>query len=317
MTPPASPGAPASAVVAYLGPVGTFTEQALHTQADLRAAELRALPSIPDVLNSVADGTAAIGFVPIENAIEGTVNLTLDTLAFDLDLLIQREVVIDISLNLMAPRNTTLRDIKRVVSIPVATAQCWKFLHSALPGVRVEAANSTAEAAEQVARDRDGYTAAIAPARSAELYALSILAADIEDHPENKTRFVAVATAGVPQPTGHDKTSIVVFQRADVPGSLLAILQEFAARSINLSKLESRPTKKSLGDYCFIIDLDGHIADELTADALRAVHAKQALVKFLGSYPAAGEHGPAVREEVQASWHAANDWISGLRDQIR
>ena len=107
-----------------------------------------------------------------------------------------------------------------------------------------------------------------------------------------------------------------VFQRADAPGSLLAILQEFAARSINLSKLESRPTKVSLGDYCFIIDLDGHVADELVADALRAVHAKQAGVKFLGSYPAAGEGGEAVREEVQRSWHAAEQWISGLRAQI-
>ena len=143
-----------------------------------------------------------------------------------------------------------------------------------------------------------------------------ILAAHIEDHPENKTRFVAVRREGVPAPTGHDKTSIVVFQRADAPGSLLAILQEFAARSINLSKLESRPTKVSLGDYCFIIDLDGHVADELVADALRAVHAKQAGVKFLGSYPAAGEGGEAVREEVQRSWHAAEQWISGLRAQI-
>ena len=182
--------------------------------------------------------------------------------------------------------------------------------------MHIDAANSTAEAAEHVARDADGHSAAIAPARSAEVYSLAILAADIEDHPENKTRFVAVARDGVPAPSGHDKTSIVVFQRADVPGSLLAILQEFAARSINLTKLESRPTKVSLGDYCFIIDLDGHIDDELVADALRAIHAKQAQVKFLGSYPAAGEHGAAVREEVQTSWRLADEWISRLRGQI-
>jgi len=237
-------------------------------------------------------------------------------LAFDLDLLIRREVVINISLNLLAPPGVRLADITRVVSIPVATAQCWKYLHDHLPGVRLDAANSTAEAAENIARDADGHSAAIAPARSAEVYGLDILAAEIEDHPENKTRFVAVAREGVPAPSGHDKTSIVVFQRADVPGSLLAILQEFAARSINLTKLESRPTKVSLGDYCFIIDLDGHIADELVADALRAVHAKQAQVKFLGSYPAAGEHGAAVREEVQTSWRLADQWISRLRDQI-
>lgn len=296
--------------------MGTFTEQALFTQPDLAKGVLRPIGSIPEVLHSVADAEADLGFVPIENAIEGTVNLTLDTLAFDLDLLIRREVVIGINLNLMAPAGVGLADIKRVVSIPVATAQCWKYLHDHLPGVQIEAANSTAEAAERIARDGDGLTAAIAPARSAEVYGLEILAAEIEDHPENKTRFVAVARDGVPPPTGHDKTSIVVFQRANVPGSLLTILQEFAARSINLSKLESRPTKVSLGDYCFIIDLDGHIADELVADALRTIHAKQAQVKFLGSYPAAGDHGAAVREEVQASWRLADEWIARLRGQI-
>ena len=288
----------------------------MFTQPDLAQGDLRPIGSITEVLHAVADGEADLGFVPIENAIEGTVNLTLDTLAFDLDLLIHREVVIGINLNLVAPPGVELADIKRVVSIPVATAQCWKYLHERLPGVRVDAANSTAEAAETVAREHDGHSAAIAPARSAEVYGLDIIAPEIEDHPENKTRFVAVARSGVPKPTGHDKTSIVVFQRADVPGSLLAILQEFAARSINLSKLESRPTKVSLGDYCFIIDLDGHIADELIADALRAVHAKQAQVKFLGSYPAAGDHGEVVREEVQASWRRADEWISNLRGQI-
>ena len=312
----ASSALPARPVVAFLGPAGTFTEQALFTQPDLAQGQLRPIVSIPEVLHTVADGDADIGFVPIENAIEGTVNLTLDTLAFDLDLLIRREVVINISLNLLAPPGVCLADITRVVSIPVATAQCWKYLHDHLPGARIDAANSTAEAAETVAREADGHSAALAPARAAVVYGLDIVAADIEDHPENKTRFVAVARDGVPSPSGHDKTSIVVFQRANVPGSLLAILQEFAARSINLTKLESRPTKVSLGDYCFIIDLDGHIADELVADALRAVHAKQAQVKFLGSYPAAGEHGAAVREEVQTSWRLADEWIARLRAQI-
>jgi prephenate dehydratase len=120
----------------------------------------------------------------------------------------------------------------------------------------------------------------------------------------------------VPARTGHDKTSIVVFQRADAPGSLLAILQEFAARSINLSKLESRPTKRSLGDYCFLIDLEGHIADEVVADALRSLHAKQASVKFLGSYPAAGEHGPSVRKKAQKRWTDAAAWVESLRAKM-
>lgn len=303
-------------VVGYLGPRGTFTEAALHTQPDLAALELKALGSIPDVLAATSDGEVDIGFVAIENAIEGSVNVTTDTLAFDTDLLIQREVTMRVSLNLMARPGVELADITRVLSIPVATAQCRHFLRQKLPGVRIDAANSTAEAAETIARSKSGHVAAIAPARSAEVYGLEILAAEIEDHPENMTRFVAVAREGIPAPTGHDKTSVVVFQRTDAPGSLLTILQEFAARSINLTRLESRPTKKSLGDYCFLIDLEGHIADELVADALRSLHFKQARVKFLGSYPAAGENGPSVRREVRKRWKDATVWVENLRAQI-
>src|SRR5690606_25038593 len=151
-----------------------------------------------------------------------------------------------------------------------ATAQCRTFLQRELAGVEQLEVASTAEAARRVAgEDNDGHTAAIAPAVAAKLYGLDVLANDIEDHPDNATRFVVVAREGIPAPTGHDKTSIVVFQRANRPGSLLAILQEFAARSIDLTKLESRPTKKGLGQYCFLIDLEGHIADEVVADCLR------------------------------------------------
>jgi prephenate dehydratase len=310
-----SPAASAR-VVAYLGPRGTFTEAALHSQPDLAALELRPMTSIPDVLLAASTGEADYGFVAIENAIEGSVTLTTDTLAFDTDLLIQREVTMGVHLNLMSRPGVDLADITRVVSIPVATAQCRSFLREKLPHARTEAANSTAEAAEAIARSKSEHVAAIAPARSAELYGLEILADNIEDHPENKTRFVAVARSGVPAPTGHDKTSIVVFQRADAPGSLLTILQEFAARSINLSKLESRPTKRSLGDYCFLIDLEGHISDELVADALRSLHAKQARVKFLGSYPAAGDHGPSVRRQARKRWVEAAAWVDSLRAQL-
>lgn len=303
--------------VGYLGPSGTFTEQALRTQEDLCAGEIVAYGSFPDVLAAVDRGDIDLGFAAIENSIEGTVNVTLDTLAFELDLPIQREVVISVQLHLLAPPGSSLADIERVLSFPHASAQCRAFLMRELPGAEVEAARSTAEAARLVAEVGNPKDAAIATALAAEVYGLDVLATDIEDHPENQTRFVLVAREGVPAPTGHDKTSIVVFQRADRPGSLLAILQEFAARAINLTKLESRPTKKSLGDYCFIIDLEGHIADELVADCLRDIHGKHGDVRFLGSYPAAGAHGEQVRRDADAAWRAADEWLAGLRAQIR
>jgi prephenate dehydratase len=274
------------------------------------------LPTIPDVLAAVADGTVDLAFAPIENAIEGSVTVTLDLLAFEHSLLIEREVVIGVNLNLLANPAVRLEDIKVVVSFPHASAQCRAFLAANLPGVQVLASNSTADAARLLAETPDAHTAAIAPRRAAEVYGLVTLAEDIEDHPENATRFVVVARAGVPAPTGHDKTSVVVFQKADVPGSLLAILQEFAARNINLVKLESRPTKRGLGDYCFLIDLEGHIGDELVADCLRDLKSKQADVKFLGSYPAAGAHGPARRRAADARWQEADAWLAGLRGQV-
>ena len=155
------------------------------------------------------------------------------------------------------------------------------------------------------------------PALAAKLYGLDVLAPDIEDTPgANQTRFALVARAGIPAPSGHDKTSIVCFQRDDRPGSLHAILGQFTARNINLTKLESRPTKHSLGDYCFIIDLEGHVDDEVVADCLRDLRVQLASVKFLGSYPAAGEHGPAMRRDAEAAWKAADEWITDLRGQV-
>jgi prephenate dehydratase len=304
--------------IGFLGPEGTFTEQALLSQPDLAGQSLVALPSISDVLLAVEAGQVDLGFVGIENSIEGAVTVTVDTLAFETDLLIQREVVLGVQMNLLAPSGVGLGDVRRVLSIPVATAQCRSFLQRELPGVVPVATSSTAEAAMLVAGDEhDGRTAAIAPAVAAKVYGLDALATDIEDHPDNATRFVVVARTGVPAPTGHDKTSVVVFQRTDRPGSLLTILQEFAARSINLTKLESRPTKKGLGHYCFLIDLEGHIGDELVADCLRDLKSKVEDVKFLGSYPAAGDHGPTRRREAEAAWRDARAWVDRLRSEIR
>lgn len=306
--------------IGFLGPFGTFTEQALLTQADLAESELVPFRSVPEVLDAVQDGDVDRGFVPIENSIEGTVNFTQDALVFDHDLLIQREVVLDIEHCLLAPPHTVLADITTVHSIPVATAQCAAWLRSSLPGAEVQLASSTADAArtvaERMAAGEKGM-AAIGSANAAGLYGLEVLARDIADHHGDQTRFVLVGRTGVPAPTGHDRTGIVVFQRADEPGSLLSILQEFAARRINLSLLISRPTKAGgLGDYCFIMYADGHIADELMADALRDLHTKQGGVKFLGSYPAAGTPTHSAREHADERWRKADDWITDLRGQI-
>jgi prephenate dehydratase len=303
--------------IAFLGPEGTFTEQALLGEADLADQELVPLGAIPEVLAAVDSGEVDLGFVGIENSIEGTVNLTIDALAFEHDLLIQREVVLAIHLNLLAPPGVGLRDIRDVYAFPVATGQCRKWIARELPGVTDIAAHSNAEAARLVAEAADGRSAAVAPSLAAKIYGLEIVAADIEDHEDNQTRFVLVSGPSVvPTPTGHDKTSIVVFQRFDRPGSLLAVLQEFAARGINLTKLESRPTKRALGEYCFVIDFEGHLDDEVVADCLRELRSKVADVKFLGSYPAAGEHGPARRRDSEAAWRAADEWVASLRQRI-
>jgi prephenate dehydratase len=306
--------------VGYLGPSGTFTEQALFSQADLASAEHVPFRTVPDVLDAVQAGDMKLGIVPIENSIEGMVNFTQDALVFDYDLFIQREIVLDIRHALLAAHGARLSDIGVLASIPVATAQCHAWLRRELRHVSVLPASSTAEAARMVGeRVAAGDTswAAIAPASAAGSHGLSVLAEQIADHESNQTRFVVVGRDTVPPRSGHDRTAIVVYQRADEPGSLISILQEFAARRINLSHLSSRPTKcGGLGDYCFIIYAEGHIEDELLADALRDLRAKQGSVKFLGSYPAAGAHAHSAREHADGRWKEADDWVAGLRRKV-
>ena len=303
--------------VAFFGPFGTFTEQALRTQPDLADGDLRPYRTVPDVLDAVTNGEVDLGFVPIENSIEGMVNFTLDALAFDHDLVIVREVVLDIHMSLAARPGVDIGDIKEVLSIPVATAQCHRFLRQHLPDADIRNASSTAGAAEVVSNDPSPQVAAIAPRVAAELYGLEVLAENIEDHDGNQTRFVVVAPRGIPAPTGHDRTALVVYQRADEPGSLISILQEFAARRLNLSNLISRPTKHGgLGDYCFILFAEGHVADDLLADAMRALHAKQGSVKFFGSWPRADAQAHDAREHADERWRMADDWIESLRHDV-
>lgn len=307
-----------STTVAYLGPEGTFTEEALVSQADLAKARLMPLASFREVLDAVDNATADIGLVALENSIEGTVNVTLDQLIFAHDLWIVRELELEVVQSLLGLKGARLEQVKKVVSMPIATAQCRTWLSRNLTSVEEETSPSTAEAVRLVAEAQDPGLAAIGTERAAALYGLELLASGIEDHDGNTTRFVVVARPewGIPAPTGHDKTSIVCFQSSDHPGSLHMILGQFAARNLNLTKLESRPTKKALGEYCFVIDIDGHIADEVMADCLRDLHATLPAVKFLGSYPAGGEDGEQRREAASQAWLDADNWVRDLRRHL-
>jgi prephenate dehydratase len=310
------------AIIGFLGPRGTFTEEALRRDPGLARAQLRPLPSFVHVLEATERGEVDYGFVAIENSIEGTVSVTMDQLVFERELLIVGEVVLPVTQNLVGPPGLRLSEVKRVVSFPHATGQCRGWLAANLPNVEEIAATSTAEAVRLVGEGEvggDGQTAAIGTALAASLYGLEVLAEEIEDHPDNSTRFVLVTNTGkgIPPPSGHDKTSVVCFQSADHPGSLHGILGQFSARDLNLVKLESRPTKKGLGDYCFIIDFEGHVADEVVADCLRDLHAGLRRLKFLGSYPAAGSQGAGLRREAAEAWRAADEWIAAIRARVR
>jgi prephenate dehydratase len=243
--------------------------------------------------------------------------VTLDHLVFESELLIQSESVLDVHLHLLAPSGTRIEDVRKVVSFPHASAQCRRFVRDRLGGAEVVASNSTAEAARLVGSEQAIGTAAIAPMLAGRLYGLEAIAEQIEDFSENQTRFLLVAPGEVPAPTGHDRTSIVCFQQADRPGSLHEILSHFSARSLNLTKIESRPTKQGLGDYCFVIDLEGHVLDEVVGDCLRELRMVLAGLKFLGSYPAAGDHGPRLREALSLQRQEAESWLESVRQRIR
>jgi prephenate dehydratase len=303
--------------IAFLGPEGTFSEEALRSIPSLGGATPVAMATIADALDAASTREVDAAFVPIENSIEGTVSATLDHLVFDVELFIQLEYVLDIHLDLLAPAGTKIGDIHRVVSIPVALAQCRRFLQERLHDAQLVHASSTAEAARLVAEAVPDGTGAIAPALAGRIYGLETIEQEVEDHAGNQTRFVLVAGGVLPPPTGHDRTSLVCFQQADRPGNLHQILGQFAARNLNLTKIESRPTKLGLGDYCFVIELEGHLSDEVVGDCLKELHSKLASVKFLGSYPAFGERGPKEREQVAAARAEADTWLRALRSRVQ
>jgi prephenate dehydratase len=297
--------------VGYLGPEGSFSHQAVNS---LTSVEPVAYPSIEDLLGAVAAGELEQALVPIENSLEGTVSATIDALVFDYDFVILQEIVLPIHLHLLARPDVAIEEVKSVRSYVHALAQVRSFVHER--GLETVQTTSTSQAARDVSESSEPW-GAVGSALAGELFGLRVIAADIEDHPDNVTRFVLVGRDDVATPTGHDRTTIVCFQDSDRPGSLYAMLGRFAARDVNLTKLESRPTKQALGDYCFVIEFEGHVADDVVADCLADLQAHLARVKFLGSYPVTGEGASDRREEVADARRSAAAWIESIRGRVR
>jgi len=269
--------------VAYLGPPGTFSEEAV-ARCELAGPEAP-LPcaSFADAYQAIADGRADAALLPIENSLEGAIGTVLDLLVQRPGPLIRREVLLPVRQHLLARPGTTLAGVQRVLSHPQPFGQCAAWLRANLPAAALEATHSTADAARQVAEGAVG-AAAIGSRAAATRYGLALLAESIQDAEENTTRFVLLGGADE-APTGRDKTSIAFTLDRDRPGGLYEVMGEFAARGINLSRVESRPLKLALGHYVFFIDFEGHRLDQAGATALMHLERRVHRLYLLGSYP--------------------------------
>ncbi len=267
--------------IAYLGPPGTFTQEAALLYDE--TAQLVPFASVPAVAAAIDSGMVEEGVVAIENSIEGSVTDTLDLLIHESKVLIRKELVLPVEHHLLVKPGVQVSEVRVIFSHPQALGQCRRFIERCFPRAEVVAALSTAAAVEEMmASPHPG--AAIGTRRAAMLYGAETLARGIQDEASNVTRFVVLALEDHP-PTGCDKTSLCFSFAEDHPGVLCSVLQEFAQRGINLAKVESRPSKVSLGRYIFLVDLEGHHDDPVVSEALARVRDKTALLKTLGSYP--------------------------------
>ncbi len=271
--------------VAYLGPRGTFTEEATRKFFNNVDAELIPITTISGVISMVERGHADMGVLPIENSVEGSVTTTLDLLIRS-NVKICGEIILPVEHSLIGKEKIDFSEIAAVYSHPQALAQCKNFLTKNLPQARLYETSSTAEAVKLVALNDAHDVAAIGSIAAAELYGLTVLARGIQDEQTNETRFAVIGTKNMPF-TGKDKTSIAIFLLQDRPGALCEVLEEFKIRNINLTRIESRPSKKLLGDYIFFIDLEGHIEQPEVGEAIERIKKKAGFVKILGSFPKA------------------------------
>lgn len=286
--------------IGFLGPKGTFSQEAVRYYLHTSHNSIDKLPndskdrlieqdysSIKEIFISLQKGELTEGIVPTENSIEGAVNETLDLLASDINLYIKGEIIIPIKQNLLVKEGTRIDDIKYVLSHPQPVGQCGKFISRKLPHAEISLVYSTARAAEIVSNGEYGLkAAAIGSSIAANVYGLKILAENIQDNDNNYTRFVIISNKDSER-TGKDKTSLV-FSTENRPGSLYRILDIFNLWDINMTRIESRPSKKQLGEYIFFVDIEGHREEDDVKDALMMVKRKTSFFKLLGSYPSQG-----------------------------
>lgn len=306
--------------IAFLGPRATFTEQALRSMPEAAGAELVPCAGSPAVLAAVRDGSADLGCVPIENSVEGAVPAVLDGLVADPPLVIVREAVLAVRFALLVRPGTGFADVRTVASHPHGIAQTRDWIAARLPAADVLLSASTSEAAAQVARGE--FDAAVSAPLAAEQHGLEILADDIADNAGAITRFALVAPPGPPPaPTGHDRTSLAATTQ-NRPGALLGLLTELAVRGIDLTRIESRPIKDRHAEYWFHLDCTGHVSEPAMGEALAALHRRCDRVRFLGSYPRAGNGVSTAAPSTSplpvggadaAQFAAAQKWLDALR----
>jgi len=265
--------------VAFLGPKGTFTQQAAIKFFSKRKAKFLELESLQEVFEAVAEGKATYGVVPVENSVEGSVNLTLDLL-YKSNLKICGEILEEIKHSLIVNRGTDKSKIKVILSHPQALSQCRTYLDENFPKAKRKEVESTASAVRKLKRMKNA--AAIGTELAAKIYGMKILEKNLCDWPQNLTRFIVLSQSDS-KPTGKDKTSLI-FSTKDVPGALHKALEPFASRSINLTKIESRPSKEKPWEYVFFMEFEGHRKDEKCAEAIGDLRSLCEFLKVLGSY---------------------------------
>ena len=301
--------------IGFLGPRGTFTEQALRTMPVAQDAEIVDYKTVAAALDAVRKGEVDSALVPFENSVEGSVSATLDELAYGEPLVIVDEVALAVEFALMVRPGTELSDVTLYTTHPHAYAQCREWLAQALPDAHYSAGLSRGPAAAAVAQPASRIQAAIGPRIAAEHYGLDVIAENIGDNEAAHTRFVLASKRRAPAaPTGADCTTLVIFIRQDHAGALLEILTEFAVRGINLTRIESRPTKKQLGDYYFSLDIQGHIGEARVGEALAGLHRICLEVRYLGSYPRHdGRANLAPATSSDEAFAESTTWVEAIR----